>query len=57
MSAREVSDSRRAEVDAAIVRVMKARKRLGHNDLIAELFKLLQFEVTRLEPFGLSQNL
>lgn len=36
----------RAKVDAAVVRVMKARKSLAHTLLISELFKLLKFPVT-----------
>ena len=34
------------QVDAAVVRVMKARKSLPHTLLISELFKLLKFPVT-----------
>jgi cullin-4 len=32
-------------VDAAIVRVMKARKKLAHNQLITALFEQLKFPV------------
>jgi cullin-4 len=40
-----VFEDRIFQVDAAIVRIMKSRKRLRHNDLIQELFRILQFEV------------
>ena len=33
----EVADDRKHEIECAIVRVMKARKRLEHNNLIAEV--------------------
>ena len=36
-----VEEDRRHLVEAAIVRVMKARKRFSHNDLVAELTKQL----------------
>lgn len=32
-------------VDAAIVRIMKSRKKISHNDLISELFAQLKFPV------------
>ena len=42
------------QVDAAVVRVMKARKTLSHTLLISELFKMLKFPVcqpsSRLNP-------
>jgi len=34
------------QVDAAVVRVMKARKTLSHALLISELFKMLKFPVS-----------
>jgi cullin-4 len=37
-------------VDAAVVRVMKARKTLSHTLLISELFKMLKFPVLTLNP-------
>lgn len=39
----EIFRDRQYQVDAVIVRTMKARKRLSHNDLIAELFSQLKF--------------
>jgi cullin 4 len=36
---------RQYQVDAAIVRIMKTRKRLSHTLLIAELFEQLKFPV------------
>ena len=41
-----VFQDRQYQVDAAIVRVMKARKSLSHTLLISELFKILKFPVT-----------
>lgn len=37
----DVEESRKITVDAAIVRIMKTRKRLSHNDLIAEVTRQL----------------
>ena len=47
MDAREQSvfQDRQYQVDAAVVRVMKARKTLSHTLLISELFKMLKFPV------------
>jgi cullin 4 len=39
----EVQRDRQYLMDAAIVRVMKARKRLGHNGLMSELLTQLKF--------------
>lgn len=36
---------RQYQIDAAIVRIMKTRKSLNHNALIAEIFSQLQFSV------------
>jgi len=41
-----VFQDRQYQVDAAVVRVMKARKTLSHTLLISELFKQLKFPVT-----------
>lgn len=38
-----VDENRRYAIDAAIVRVMKARKTMKHNDLEAEVFRHLQY--------------
>ncbi|OUV37685.1 MAG: hypothetical protein CBC48_00125 [bacterium TMED88] len=40
---KEVIKDRRHTIDAAIVRIMKSRQELGHNALIAEVVKQLQF--------------
>jgi len=34
----KIDDDRKHEIEAAIVRVMKARKKLLHNDLVTEVF-------------------
>jgi len=41
-----VQQDRQYQVDAAIVRIMKARKTLGHEALIEELFRQLRFPAT-----------
>ena len=38
-----VEEDRRHLVEASIVRVMKARKRLSHNDLVAEISRQLSY--------------
>jgi len=40
---KRVAQDRHYQIDAAIVRIMKARKRLVHNMLVTELFKQLSF--------------
>lgn len=40
-----VFQDRQYQIDAAIVRIMKMRKTLGHNLLITELYKQLKFPV------------
>jgi cullin-4 len=48
-----VFQDRQYQVDAAVVRVMKARKSLSHALLISELFKMLKFPVcVPLNPCG-----
>ncbi|CAD6199081.1 unnamed protein product [Caenorhabditis auriculariae] len=39
----EVNHDRQYQIDAAIVRIMKSRKELSHQMLVAELFKQLKF--------------
>jgi cullin 3 len=39
----KIEEDRRHQVEAAIVRVMKARKRVAHNDLVAEVSRQLLF--------------
>ena len=40
-----VFQDRQHQIDAAIVRIMKARKSLGHSLLISELFHQLKFPI------------
>ena len=46
-----VEEDRRHLVEAAIVRVMKARKRFSHNDLVAEITKQLSYRFVPTPPF------
>ena len=46
-----VEEDRRHLVEAAIVRVMKARKRFSHNDLVAEITKQLSYRFVPSPPF------
>jgi len=39
-----VNEQRRHLMDAAIVRIMKSRKRLDHNNLLTEVLKHLRFK-------------
>ncbi len=39
-----VVQGRTQEIDAALVRIMKARKRLAHSELLAEVFQQLRFQ-------------
>uniref|UniRef100_A0AC35GBM4 Cullin family profile domain-containing protein n=1 Tax=Panagrolaimus sp. PS1159 TaxID=55785 RepID=A0AC35GBM4_9BILA len=38
----EINDDRKHEIEAAIIRIMKSRQKLIHNELITEVTKLLQ---------------
>ena len=42
-SHKRVAHDRQYQIDASIVRIMKARKQLSHTLLVTELFKQLQF--------------
>ncbi|CAG8438138.1 568_t:CDS:10 [Ambispora leptoticha] len=44
MTTERVFLDRQYQVDAALVRIMKMRKKLGHNQLISELIKQLKFK-------------
>lgn len=46
-----VEEDRRHQVEASIVRVMKARKKITHNDLVAEITRQLSFRFTPSPPF------
>eukprot|EP01147_Barroeca_monosierra_P002730 gene2730-5602_t len=48
-TAEKVYHDRNFAIDAAIVRIMKARKRLSNNDLFSELFQQLKFPVKHLD--------
>ena len=43
----KVEDDRKHMIEAVIVKIMKSRKRLNHNDLIAEATKLL---INKFQP-------
>lgn len=45
MTEERVFQDRQYQIDAAIVRIMKTRKKLGHNTLVSELFEHLRFPV------------
>lgn len=45
----EVSQDRQCQIDAAVVRIMKARKNLAHAQLMQELFTQLKFPVKAVD--------
>ena len=42
----KVDDDRKHEIEAAIVRIMKARKKMQHNHLVTEVISILTFDET-----------
>ena len=48
-----VEEDRRHLVEASIVRVMKARKRLSHNDLVAEITRQLSHRFVPVPQVGI----
>ena len=46
-----VFQDRQYQIDAAVVRIMKMRKTLGHNLLVSELYNQLKFPVKVLFHF------
>lgn len=45
MTEERVFQDRQYQIDAAIVRIMKTRRKLPHNALVAEVFEHLRFPV------------
>ena len=45
-----VEEERRHLVEAAVVRIMKARKTMSHHDLVAEVIRQLSFRFTPSPP-------